>query len=190
MLRLRDSLGEFWACDDGPGWAEFWPNYVNGVWHDHLLGRLREIDWSGRRGVFVDVGAWIGPVTLWAARLGAQVVALEPDPVAYRGLVETIGANDLRLVSPLCAAVTPFNSLAKLAANPTGAYGDSSSRLDDEGMATTGFSLPDLLTLMRVVPEEVALVKVDVEGYERELMPVLGHWLAGNGIPYIVEEHP
>ena len=42
---------------------------------------------------FVDVGSWIGPMTLVAAACGAKVVAYEPDPGAADELTENLAAN-------------------------------------------------------------------------------------------------
>ena len=47
----------------------------------------------GPASTFVDVGAWIGPMTLVAAACGARVVAYEPDPTAADELAENIAAN-------------------------------------------------------------------------------------------------
>ena len=43
--------------------------------------------------MFIDVGAWIGPMTLVAAACGARVVAYEPDPTAADELAANVALN-------------------------------------------------------------------------------------------------
>jgi 2-polyprenyl-3-methyl-5-hydroxy-6-metoxy-1,4-benzoquinol methylase len=44
-------------------------------------------------GLFVDVGANLGTYSIWAAELGAQVIALEPAPDTFGLLMENIELN-------------------------------------------------------------------------------------------------
>ena len=44
-------------------------------------------------GLMLDIGAWIGPIGLYAASLGARVIALEPDPVSIASLRENARLN-------------------------------------------------------------------------------------------------
>ena len=43
--------------------------------------------------MFVDVGANIGTYTVWAAELGAEVIALEPSADAFARLAENLALN-------------------------------------------------------------------------------------------------
>ncbi len=44
--------------------------------------------------VVFDIGAWVGPISLLSAALGAKkVFAFEPDPDAYRMLEKNVRAN-------------------------------------------------------------------------------------------------
>lgn len=183
---LHDSLGELHVYGDGPGWTRFWPEYEGSRWEPDLLARLQSRSLSGR--VCVDVGAWIGPVSMWMARLGASVLAVEPDPVAYTALVRNVAANRLNIAT-ICAAVTVETGLARISPNPGGEFGNSSTRVTDDGLLVAAFTLPDLLELVGIPPEQVALVKVDIEGYEADLMPELEPWLWEHDIPLELSVH-
>ena len=73
-----------------------------------LLDAIREL---GARGTFVDVGAHYGNHTaFFALECNAElVVAIEPSPLAYAGLLETIAENGLQSrVAPHRVAVHPI----------------------------------------------------------------------------------
>jgi FkbM family methyltransferase len=48
---------------------------------------------SGRCSTFVNAGGWIGPFTLFAAKLYRRVYSLEPDPAAFAELSRNVAAN-------------------------------------------------------------------------------------------------
>ena len=67
-----------------------------GFWQDHFAtGRwepftLQTIDaFVGPSSTYVDIGSWVGPTVLWAARNAGQVVAV--DRVEVRGLRQAAG---------------------------------------------------------------------------------------------------
>jgi FkbM family methyltransferase len=129
--------------------------------------------------LFVDVGAWVGPVTLWAVDLGASVVAVEPDPTAYAALVtNTFGMPVQRIPAALVAS--PGEVL--LDPGYKQPYGSSTSRIADEGIPVRGINVAALVDLCHKPP---ALVKVDIEGGELPILPDLLAWR----VPILVSWH-
>ncbi len=190
---VRDTLGTLNVVTDGPGWERFWTEDIHGPWHEHLLHRLSRMRWTPND-VLVDIGAWVGPISLYAARLGVSVIAIEPDPIAYAALVRNVALNGLQQrITTICAAITAETRLFGVSPNSTGAFGDSSTYISDGdayAIPVAGFTLPDLLEKLAIPPSRVAFVKIDVEGYESELMPTLEPWLHQHSISYDVETHP
>jgi FkbM family methyltransferase len=158
----------------------FWEIYEAGEWEPET----RElIDATLRPGdLFVDVGAWIGPVTLWALERGASVIAVEPDPVALPELRRRVPDS----VEIWEGAVAVRSGAAELTANHGLGLGKSVSRLASEGggIPVRTWTLPEILDGR--VP---ALVKVDIEGYETDLLPAIAPFLAAAGVPLQVALH-
>lgn len=192
-ISRRTSRGEHIFADvrvDGPGWCEFWELYADGNWEPWTTDLM---DAHLKPGcVFVDVGAWIGPLTIYAAlACDARVVALEPDSVAYEALCDMINRNELRGVEAASIAVATAPGRYRLLRAPEGDWGDSMAQLgqSDNGRSVPGDTLAQILADLDVRASEIGLVKIDVEGYEEQLMPELGPWLGLRGIPFQVACH-
>lgn len=118
------------------------------------------------------MGAWIGPVSLLAARRGARVTALEPDPVARRALERNLALNGLR------AQVIPA-ALHDAAEGLTLRGG--SRGLGASTTSAPGASRRDPIHVDAITPEDLAVragpgpaaVKVDMEGHEFAVGPAL-----------------
>jgi FkbM family methyltransferase len=170
--------------NDPHGWKGYWELYREGRWEPGTRSFMETCLRPGD--LFVDVGAWIGPCSIWAHSLGAYALAVEPDPVAYAELEKRVpDAHEV--------AITIRGGLRVLLPNPKegGAYGDSMSRLGrggeppGNGLVVETMTLPGLLKYHK----RPSLVKIDVEGYEMALMRSLGPWLSDRRIPVQVSCH-
>jgi FkbM family methyltransferase len=111
-------------------------------------------------GLFVDVGANVGAYTIWAAELGADVIALEPAPDTFSLLVENVALNGYK-VETVQAAAGSHCGTARFTAGR-----DAGNRLDPEGPVETR-----LVTIDALIGErQVAGMKVDVEGFEVDVL--------------------
>lgn len=133
--------------------------------------------------LFLDVGAWYGPVAMWAVRLGAAVIALEPDMDAYEKLLINVEGYP---VTTIPTALSDHNGVSWLT-NPR-FFGDSQSRLHPSGgndtqMVTT--VTPETL-LTGIDP---ALIKVDIEGHEQIIIEDLTMICRARSIPLLVAWH-
>jgi FkbM family methyltransferase len=145
---------------DGLSW-EIPENYP-GAWTgllDHepvvkefLLTRFRPGE------VFVDVGANVGAYSLRAALQGMIVHSFEPNPGNVRILRRNSEINGLAIDLHECA-LGASEGTANLSA------GGAASRISDEGELTVQVRTLDSFHL-----PQVDLLKVDVEGYELEVL--------------------
>lgn len=136
----------------------FWHRFADGTWEPEILDRMPELLADG--GTFLDIGAWIGPHSLWASRLTDEVISLEPDPTAYKILTRnTVHADN---VTTIPAAVASYNGTTTITT-----AGDSMGRTGTGTHEVDCFTLADLCYWL----VDVSLVKIDIEGAEADVFP-------------------
>jgi FkbM family methyltransferase len=111
-------------------------------------------------GLFIDVGANVGTYTIWAAELGAEVVALEPAEDTFALLRENIDLNGYQ-VTAMRAAAGDHCGTARFTAGR-----DAGNSLDPAGPAEARLVTVDSLIGDRYVTG----MKVDVEGFEIDVL--------------------
>jgi FkbM family methyltransferase len=170
---------------------------TSGIWEPHVTAVIRSVLRPGD--VFVDVGANIGYFTLLAARLvgsSGRVHALEPSEGTYAKLVANLELNDLANVVPECVAAGATSGEATFRDVVEGTNtGASSLRSDPERGWGVRRAVPvtvPLRTLAEVVPEpdwpRLRRVKIDVEGYESDVLAGLEPILAAGHRPAVAVE--
>lgn len=115
----------------------------------------------------VDVGANVGALTVEAAACvgrNGRVFAFEPNPTVFPYLTENVALNALSQVECLNYAVGDSSEPVRFDANPRS---DEFSRVDPAG----GIEVPGT-TLDESIPPDasIALLKIDVEGYELSVL--------------------
>lgn len=144
-----------------PGHEWFWPGFADGSWEPDtfdIFDRFLKPD-----STMLDIGAWIGPTVMYAARRCKEVFAFEPDVVAIPSLVHNIVHNDLKNVTAYSAAVT--DQWGRMPFGPRGQYGDSMSSVL---WAKTGeVSTVPFATLIRDLQPD--FIKIDIEGGEMRI---------------------
>jgi len=131
--------------------------YANPPDHPEMLTWRRAL----RPGdLFIDVGANIGSYTIWAAELGAEVIALEPAKDTFALLTENVALNGYQ-VNPIEAAAGSACGVTRFTAGQ-----DCVNRVDPEGSVETM-----MVTIDSIIQDRtVAGMKVDVEGFEIEVL--------------------
>lgn len=132
----------------------------------------------------VDVGANIGLATLVAAKMvgpTGRVVAVEPHPRTFEYLRDNVQLNGFSDVARLyCAALGEREGQRRIVEFPGD---DSQNRLDggdQSGIRVAVVPLDGLLTL----EGPTALLKLDVEGYEKFVLDGANRTLATTGCVY------
>jgi FkbM family methyltransferase len=164
----------FAVQDDEFEW--FWKQVADHQWEPdsfEVLHRLLAAD-----STFVDVGAWIGPLTLYGAHLAGGCHAVEPDPRARAVLTANVALNpDFNdRIHVHSVAVAEFEGAAKLGNITSRAGGDSMSSLLFGDAPTSWvvdcFTLEGLINKLDI--DKVGLIKIDIEGAEVEVLS--GSW--------------
>lgn len=128
----------------------------------------------------VDCGANVGSVTSRLAKTGADIIAFEPDPVAFAELQRAVaGASNVTLHQKAVGVATgtvPLFRGERFDENPVVSSRRSTivpgaNRMED-GVAMTVevVNLPALLRGWATRPGGVALLKLDIEGAELDIL--------------------
>ena len=169
---------------------------VTGRWEPHVADAFHRLLAPGD--VVVDVGANIGYHTLLAAKLvGARghVYAIEPGAGAFAALTENVALNDLSNVTAFQIAAGAAEEEATLDDRPWGHSLHSFVRRETESrerrVEGTRVRVRPVAAIVR--PEHIAglrLVKIDVEGYDLEVLQgLLPLFEAGARPALVIELH-
>ena len=90
----------------------FWEKVNKKIWEPETIQLYNKL--LNKNSTYVDIGAWIGPTTLYASKLCKMAYAFEPDPVAYKYLIENIHLNKLSNVAPFNLGINTQVSLSKM----------------------------------------------------------------------------
>jgi FkbM family methyltransferase len=175
--RVRTPEG-VWSCPPGPA-----PYFLGAdtSYEPALMRRLAALD----GGTLLDIGANIGFVTVRAARRLAgvgHVIAVEPHPVRFAHLRENVERNRLHNVTCVNCALGDVNGEATLHDVPQ----VLGPRARDVSLIRAGdgptYSVPlrrldDVLAELAPV-ETIAFVKIDVEGFESQVLAGMPQVLA------------
>jgi FkbM family methyltransferase len=113
-----------------------------------------------RGDLFVDVGANVGSYAIWAAELGAEVIAFEPARDTFALLAENVALNGYD-VTMIPAAVGAYCGTSRFTEGR-----DTVNRIDAQGTVET-----PLVTIDSVINDRiVAGMKLDVEGFEIDVL--------------------
>ena len=172
------------------GHEDFWSRVREGRWEPATLDVIAACVGPGT--AVVDLGAWIGPTVLYAARKGRSVLAFEPDPAAAAVLRENVALNPdvAERIEILERAVWTRAGAMTMASR--GRPGDSMSSLVHRSGAVTWeveCMTPDEIAA-RLEPDAPLFVKVDIEGGEFAVVPALGPLLDRPRVDCLVSFHP
>ncbi|MBQ4821776.1 FkbM family methyltransferase [Aquimarina sp. MMG016] len=153
--------------------TEAW-NYINtGQWEPQSFDI---IDFFVKKDTtFIDIGAWSGVISLYAAHIAKEVYSIDPDPICFEELEKNISLNpDLsKKIKPHQIAIAAVKGSTKLHARKK--YGMSSSsilsRSKDQLSTITvkTLSLSDFITKENI--HMINFIKMDVEGAEFQILP-------------------
>ena len=159
-------------------------NIYNGL-HEHndmlfAIHFLRDDD------LFIDVGANVGVYTvLAAAQCGAQVISFEPVPETYRHLKRNVLVNDIheRVLLINKAAAGEVKSVYFTSTLDAGNH----VLLQEDSIQEQKIKI-DCTTLDLVTSRIPSLIKIDVEGFETEVIKGADKILSGPELKAIIIE--
>lgn len=142
------------------------------IFYDEVYTRYMKIS---RSDIVVDVGAHIGIFTLYAAKRGKMVVAIEPEPRNYKWLRINTHLNNVRNVTPLNIALSDFNGEAYLYTSSISTEHTlvpemATKTKDITGLVRVSVKKLDSILNNRINDSDELFVKIDVEGAELNVL--------------------
>lgn len=169
------------------GEAAFWKQAGAGRWEDDTLAFIDQH--VSPSTLFLDIGAWIGPISLYAAAAGGRVLALEPDPVAHKALMRNLALNDAS-VEVWNAAIDEQAGVLKLFA-ADGLGQSVTSSIAFAGGEEIDVPVRTFEDLEAAVADHSGLVmKVDIEGHEYRIFDRILAFAVRHGSPLHLSLHP
>jgi len=161
------------------------PQILYQLYREIFLDRVYFFDAENNEPKIIDAGANIGLSVLYFKFLypKAKIIAIEPDPTAFKYLEENISQNRLQGVEVIQACVSDEKGKEKLYLSDN--LINSSLFAKGEGITVDAVCLSDLLKI-----DTYDLVKVDIEGAETKVFQdLIKTGLYGKSKQYILEYH-
>ncbi len=175
-----------------PRFDAYWAYVHHGQWEPQTFALLQTF--AHPEAVVVDIGAWIGPTTLFAAHHAQHVLAFEPDPAAFSMLEANVAANP-RLAERITLSntcISPTDGPVRMGSRSSQTGGDGASSMlyadSPVGWEVEGMQLQTACTQAGV--DTIDVLKMDVEGAESVLVPALADRLREELPTLMLSIHP
>lgn len=173
-MRKKEIKGVSFNINDNPRYDEFWS--TDG-WETFTYDCVEAFSKSD--GIFIDIGAWIGPITMYAATLNNKCYALEPDKVAYSELNANLALNK-NIENVVCNQIAIYNTDGEITIGSE-SLGNSNTRVNSDRILNVltppkDFELVKCQTITTFIEtnkidiNKISMVKIDVEGAEIEII--------------------
>jgi FkbM family methyltransferase len=131
------------------------------------------------QGVFIDVGAHIGYHALRIAKTADHVYMFEPTPETYGILLKNIRLNNFNNVTVFNLALSNEVGKTKLYINELNAGENSlKARTNEKHILVRTQTLDNIIAKHNIDPQQIKLLKVDVEGSESQVFRGASQFLA------------
>lgn len=161
----------------------FW-KYVNEKrWETDIFQYI--LQYANRETFFVDLGTWIGPTIMYAGQMTRKAIGIEGDPAAYAELVMNLNINYDKFsnvfVQPACVSYENGKRQMRSAkaGNSCSGLGRVSCGEVKETWNVQCYDLRDLLRVWYVPIGLNTVIKIDIEGFECDLLSNMAHWIVG-----------
>ena len=161
----------------------FWKDYFSG-WENSTFDFISKH--ISKEKTFIDIGAWIGPISLIASFTSKQCICFEPDRIAYEELMENIALNDITNIKVENKAVSIHKEIELGAA----VLGMSITRdsCKKNSSVYECISIKEIFDKYELNEANVSMIKIDIEGHEQELLKDKLLWDVN--LPMHISLHP
>ena len=166
--------------------------------------------YKNNEGIYMDIGAWVGPTAIYCANIYKKVIAIEPDPLALEELKKNISVNNINNISVIEKGLSSENGITQFGGN--GKLGNSESTLliankeeyfsyqgrhtetwkhsHNEIVEIETITIEKLIEQQNIDPKNISLIKMDIEGGEKIVVPSLVNFLNTYKPIFYISLHP
>lgn len=142
---------------------------------------------------FIDIGAHIGLILLYAAPNSLNTIGVECDPIAFNSLKNNVDSNEFKdTVFLEEAAINDTNSLVSIGpAGRKAQWGGSGIAFDNSGVGTkyvNGITINKLESTYNI--DNCGLVKIDIEGGESKVLHTFKDFFQRHQSNLFLSVHP
>jgi len=166
MIQITKAGVNFKVASSTPSLDDFWQTIYQLNWENETFRDiLPHLDINK---VFIDIGAWQGPISLVAQQYSKQCLCFEPDPNAYTYLVQNIEENNFKNILHENVAVSS-QPLLQIGADELGG-GVTSFTKSNNSIQCKTISIEQIFKKYNLTEDDISVIKIDIEGYECELL--------------------
>lgn len=182
LLQKRYLLGAYKVTINGKNffvkYDPFWDTVANNQWEPNtfqIFDRFIDEDHS-----FIDIGAWIGPTTLYGCQLSKYCYSFEPDSIAFNELKKNVSLNPHLKQKIKLYDYCISDSCGKIRFGSRTTFGDTMSSILFNDSKKSLFV--KTITLQKFIQQnkisDCNFIKMDIEGGETIVLPHIKNYLA------------
>jgi FkbM family methyltransferase len=182
----------FFIQPKGPN-SSFWESHYPG-WEPETFEVLD--NFLTKDTIFIDIGAWVGPISMYASRKSKEVYSVEADSMSIHYLQKNCKnncENNIHFIHKAIYSKSNENVLfGKNLFLPGSVLNDSTSQIvsgreGGEGYSISTISFSDLIRSIN--PKDISLIKVDIEGGEENILDDLFSFYNNHSVPMYISFH-
>lgn len=162
---------------------EFWENHYS-YWENTTFDFL--FKYLNKDKIFIDIGSWIGPISLIACQHSESCICFEPDPIAYSEFIQNIAINGFRNIIAEPIAISPYDTIS-IGSSILG-HSETRESYKNKSINCSCISISEMLRKYSLNESNISVLKMDVEGHESEIVQDRALW--DINIPMHISLHP
>jgi FkbM family methyltransferase len=167
--------------------SEFWEKFTNEKWEkttlDFLLGNLRA-------GHFLDIGSWIGPVSLLMSRHYQKVIAVDFDYVANKSFTNNISLNKIENIQHYSIGLGDEEKTVEIDGDNLGQ--STTNVFSKHSVNKIKIKLTTFKKFIHGLPEKelINFIKIDCEGAEYLFLDEVYEYMKNRKLMVTISYHP
>lgn len=177
----------FLTIVDSPSEEIFWEKYCTGNWESTLLNFLVQ---HANGGVFLDIGSWIGPISLLMAKHYEKVIAIDLDPVANEKFKANCSINNIDNIVLNEIGFADRESVVFVDGSKLGSSETSIFQVDNNKAIPARVTRFDDFVNQLTEAENISFIKVDCEGAEYLFLTQIYKFIRKRRVKVSISYHP